>query len=165
MNKVQTLIVFSCGALLLYATKLPAESAATHKPQCFSIGVRLNGQPIDGPQNITLKTKLIENGTTSENGCFKIPGTLLAEKEVDVFFTVAGNKIYLPGISTGFLAGPWDIDLEDKKFGSDVSLPKNASVRRACAVVFHVGEPETALTVTGCRTPLSETTKNRITEK
>jgi TonB-like protein len=38
-----------------------------------------------------------------------------------------------------------------------VVLPRHARTREACAVVFHVGEPETALSQTGCRTPLPDT--------
>jgi hypothetical protein len=58
----------------------------------------------------------------------------------------------LSTIHTGFLAGSRDIELEDKHFGKDVVLPKHARTRDACAVVFHVGEPETVSTPTTCRT-------------
>ena len=82
-----------------------------------------------------------------------MPPALLTEKAVDVFFTVPGNRIYLTAISPSFFTSPWDIDLADKKFDRDVRLPKHARIREACAVVFHGGEPENALSETGCRTP------------
>jgi hypothetical protein len=81
---------------------------------------------------------------------------LFIEKALDVSFTVPGSRVYLSGIAAGFLAGSWDIDLADKKFGSEVSLPKHARAKEACAVVFHVGEPETALVQTGCRTSIRD---------
>src|SRR6185437_11658084 len=55
---------------------------------------------------------------------------------------VPGNKVYLCAISTGFLAGLWEVQLEDKRFGRDVLLPKHARTKEACAVHFHIGEPE-----------------------
>lgn len=139
-----------CFALLLCfnAATLLAQSAA---PQCFSIHVRLNGKPLDGPRVIALRTEQTESTASLEEGCFKVPPASLTEKALDVFFTVGRNKIYLARIATGFFVGPWDIDLADKKFGSEVSLPKHARAREACAVVFHVGEPERALTQTNCR--------------
>ena|ERR1039457_4949410 len=88
-------------------------------------------------------------------GCFKVPSALLTEKALDVTFTVPGNKIYLVAISSSFFTSPWDIDLADEKFDRDVSLPKHARIKEACAVVFHGGEPENAMTQTGCRTPIS----------
>ena len=78
----------------------------------------------------------------------------LTEKAVDVFFTVPGNKIYLVAISPSFFTSPWDIDLAGKKFDRDVSLPKHTRVREACAVVFHGGEPEIAISQTQCRTQI-----------
>jgi hypothetical protein len=119
--------------------------------------VRLNGRPIDGPQVITLKTKQAESKASLEGECFSVPPAFLTEKAVDVIFTVPRNKIYLVAISPSFFTGPWDIDLEDKKFDQDVGLPKHARIREACAVVFHGGEPENALVQTGCRTPLPDT--------
>ena len=81
-----------------------------------------------------------------------MPPAVLDLKTVDVLFKVPGNRLYLSTIKTGFLAGPWDVDLGDKTFGKDVMLPKHTRIRRACAVVFHVGEPEITQTLTGCRT-------------
>jgi hypothetical protein len=155
MSTSRRSILCSVSAFLLCidAAMLPAQSTTLREPQCFSIHVRLNGTPVDGPQVITLKTKQNERTASLEGGCFKVPPSLLTEKSLDVYFTVPRNKVYLAGIATGFFAGPWDIDLEDKKFGRQVVLPKHARAREACAVVFHVGEPERELVQTGCRTP------------
>lgn len=142
--------------LCMAVTGLSAQSATAQEPQCFSIHVRLNGKPVDGPQVITLKTKQNESTASREGGCFKVPPALLTEKALDVSFTVPGNRVYLSAVATGFFAGPWDVDLADKKFGSEVSLPKHARTKEACAVVFHVGEPETAILQTGCRKPLPD---------
>jgi hypothetical protein len=102
---------------------------------------------------VTFKTKTTEKAVSLEGRCFRVPPGVLNEKSVDVLFQVARNKIHLSSILAGFFAGPWDIDLEDKRFGRDVVLPKNARTREVCAVIFHVGEPETGIMQTGCRTP------------
>ncbi len=158
-------ILCSLWALLLCMAvgAWSGQSAPAQESKCFSIHVRLNGKPVDGPQVITLKTKQNENTASLEEGCFKVPPALLTENALDISFAVPGNRVYLSGIATGFFAGPWDIDLADKKFGSEVSLPKHAHAREACAVVFHVGEPETALVQTGCRRPLSDAANPRTT--
>lgn len=143
--------------LCIVAAVWSAQSTAPQEPQCFSVHVRLNGKQIDGPQVIILKSKQIESTVSLEGGCFRVPSTLLTRKALDVFFTVPRNKISLDAIPTGFFTCPWDIDLEDKKFGREVARPKHARTREACAVVFHVGEPETELFHTGCRTPLPDT--------
>ncbi len=134
---------------------LSAPSTTAHEPRCFSIHVRLNGKPLVGPQAITLKAKQNESTASLEGGCFAVAPDLLSAKTLDVSFDVPGNNIHLSSIATGFLTDIWDVDLEDKKFGREVSLPKHARVRAACAVIFHVGEPERAIVQTGCRKPLS----------
>jgi hypothetical protein len=103
-----------------------------------------------------LKTKQTESTASLEGGCFRVPPALLTEKTLGISFTIPGNKIYIPTIATGFFSGSWDIELEDKKFGNDVVLPKHARARQACAVVFHTGdEPERGLSVMPCRRPLT----------
>jgi hypothetical protein len=151
------LLLFWALLLCVDAAELPAQTRTPQEPRCFSIHVRLNGKPIEAPQIVTLRTTQNDNTAPLEGGCFRVPPALLTEKAVDVFFAVPRNRVYLSAIPTGFLAGPWDVDLEDKKFGREVVLPKHAHTREACAVVFHVGEPETALLQTGCRTPLPAT--------
>jgi hypothetical protein len=79
---------------------------------------------------------------------------VLKERAVDVLFLSAGGRIYLSTIDTGFLDGPWDIDLEDKQFSKNIVLPKHSRVKEVCAIVFHVGEPERAATQAPCRSPL-----------
>ena len=143
-----------CGlaAVFLYNAAMLSAQSTPQDHKCFSIRMRLNGEPLAGPQAVILRTR--ENETTAllEEGCFRIPPDLLREKALDVAFEVPGSKIQLFAIATGFFAGPWDIDLEDKKFGREVSLPKHARAKQACFVVFHVGEPESEIVQTGCRT-------------
>lgn len=144
-------------ALLLCASamNLHAQAASGNDGSpCFVIHVRLNGKALTGPQVITFKTKEHEEAVSLEGGCFKVPSVLQGEKALDVFFTLPKNKVYLSSIRTGFFAGPWDVDLADKRFGKEVVLPKHVRTRDACAVVFHVGEPETAYAMAPCRTPL-----------
>ena len=120
---------------------------------CFSIHVRLNGDVVEDPLRVTFKTKNAERSTAQEGGCFRVPPDVLNEQAVDVLFTVPGNKVHISAVAPGFFAGPWDVELEDKRFGKDLVLPKHAQVKDACRVVFHVGEPERAITQTSCRTP------------
>jgi hypothetical protein len=120
---------------------------------CFSIHVRLNGKVVEGPLRVTFKTKNGERSTVQEGGCFRVPPDVLSEQAVDVLFTVPGNNVHLSAVAPGFFAGPWDVELEDKHFSKDMVLPKHARVKDACGVVFHLGEPERAITQTSCRTP------------
>lgn len=132
---------------------LPVQAQSPQDPQCFSIHVRLNGARLDDPQVIILKSKQVESTAYLEEGCFKVPAALLAEKALDVSFTVSQGRIYLTAIATGFFAGPWDIDLADKNVGGS-GLPKHVHAKEACKVVFHVGEPERELIQAPCRSPL-----------
>lgn len=147
------LILHKLWPLLLYtsAVMFSAQTTTAQESKCFNIHIRLNAKPIEGPRVLTLGAKGKESTASLEEGCFKVPPALLTSKALDVSFTIPGNKIHLSGIAAGFFAGSWDINLADKKFGSEVSLPKHARVKEACAVVFHVGEPEVALVQTGCR--------------
>jgi hypothetical protein len=142
--------VLCASARSLYAQRTGG-GAGTY---CFTIKVSLNGKLVDGPKAVTFKTNSKVEEAALEEGCFRVPPDVLKEKTVDVLFEVARNKIHLSSILIGFFAGPWDIDLEDKHFGREVVLPKHARINEACAVIFHVGEPETAVTQVPCRTPL-----------
>jgi hypothetical protein len=146
-----------CAALAICssAANLHAQARSGNGDEsCFAIQVRLNGKPVAGPKTVTFKTK--ENGKEAslEGGCFRVPPAFLKEKTVDVVFQVARNRVYLSNIAPGFFAGPWDIELEDRRFGRDVVLPKHTRAKEACTVIFHVGEPESAMTQAPCRTPL-----------
>jgi hypothetical protein len=145
-----------CSVMLLLCVStvnLQAQATGRHREDlCFAIHVRLNGNVVDGPETVTFKTKEHEWRALLEEGCFKVPSAVLTEKNIDLFFTVPGNKVYVSTIPIGFLAGPWDIDLADKRFSREVVLPKHVRARDACAVVFHVGEPETAYAMAPCRT-------------
>ena len=144
-----------CGSwvlvLLLYTAISFAQNTDLQKSHCFRIHICLNGKPIDGPQVIMVKTKQSEIAVNLEEGCFKIPPRFLAEKELDVFFTVLNNHIHLYAISSSFFTDPWDIYLEDKKFNRDVVLPPNARVQDTCMVVFRMGDPQRILVQSGCR--------------
>jgi hypothetical protein len=70
---------------------------------------------------------------------------LLTEETLDVFFSVPGSKVHLSAIAGGFFTGPWDIDLEDKKFDQSRvhftarSIPK---VETTQAIIVAVGHNE-----------------------
>jgi hypothetical protein len=152
MNSTQRLITCSFVLLLcITPAMLYGQTAAAER--CFSIHVRLNGKRVDGPRTVTFKTREREEKVSLEGGCFTVPRDLLQEKTLDVFFAIPGNKVYLGSIATGFYAGPWDVDLADKRFTGDVHLPKHTRAKDACAIVFHVGEPEIQAAMSPCRSP------------
>jgi hypothetical protein len=147
-----------CGLLLCFCVlpvQLPAQGAAAKAPHCIAINVRLNGQAIDGPQAITLKTRKVENTVSLEKTCFKVPDAVVESELIEVSFTVPGNKIHMSDIPTDFLNGMWDVDLADKKFAKDVAVPKHASASEVCAVVVHGGDAEQSMAQSQCRTPLA----------
>jgi hypothetical protein len=152
VNTSSKIICTFCVLLLcLEPTKLSGQSTMTQKPNCFSVRVSVNGKRIQGPEAITFKTKQKGSTASLEGGCFRVPQDLLRKSAVDVSFDVPGNRVHLTAISMGFFAGSWDVNLEDKKFGKEVSFPKRANTREGCAVVFHIGEPETEISQTNCR--------------
>jgi hypothetical protein len=119
--------------------------------------VRLNGKALDSPQSIAIKTRINEKILPLTAGCFTIPSDTFKEERADITFELAGNRIHLSAIPTGFFTGPWDIELEDQHFVKGVILPKNARIPEMCAVVFHVGDPETSMTQAACRKPSGAT--------
>ena len=132
---------------------LSAEGPTAKAPHCFVINVRLNGQSIDGPQVVTLKTRKTENTVSLEQKCFQVPEAIVTSELVEVSFTLPGNKIHMSDIPTDFLSGSWDVELADKKFARDVILPKHANASEVCAVVFN--EQAQSLSQLQCRTPLA----------
>jgi hypothetical protein len=144
---ISLVALLSVGATLLSAQ-------APDERHCFSIHVRLNGKMIEDPLLITLKSTDAEVTVSREGKCFTMPPALLKQEKLAVSFTLPRDKVDLPAEAIGFFAGPWDVELEDKKFDKYVPVPKHARARETCVVVFHVGEPETALTATPCRSPL-----------
>jgi len=128
-----------------------AQSTPPAPPDCFAIRVELNGKSVESPTRIIVKTKTSENTILISNGCFEIPEGIFQQKAADVLFTVPGSSIHISEIPTGFFVGPWDVELEDGRFKRGTVVPKSARPREMCAVVFHVGDPETVLTQTGCR--------------
>jgi len=140
---------------MLAAVCVQAAPSTLPESGCFRIHVRLNGRAIADPAAVTVRGKTGESTLSLEGGCFKVPAFLLAEESLDVAFAAANSNISLVAIHTSFFADTWEVDLADKKFRGDVSLPKGARVSEACAVVFHGGEPERAMSQTLCWTPLS----------
>lgn len=140
--------------LCVLAARLSGQSAAPQEAPCFRIHLHLNGKPIEGPQAITLETKQRDITVPLEGSCFTLPHAMRGQGKIDISFTIPGNKVHLSAIDEGFFSGSWDIDLEDKRFSNEVVLPKHARVKKACAVIFHVGEPETSMSQAGCRTPV-----------
>lgn len=135
------------------------ETAKSTSNPCFTVRVRLNGKPLDGPRVVTLKAKHTEATLSLQSGCFVVPPALFKEKTLDLIFTLPENSIHLSDISAGFFGYSWDIELADKRFSSDVVLPKHARVKEACVVLFHAGEPETQMSQTGCRAPIRDGTR------
>jgi hypothetical protein len=133
--------------------QLYAEGPTAQQPRCFAISVRLNGQPIDGPQSVTLKTRKAESNVALDNKCFSLPSAMAESELIDVSFTLPGNQIHMSDVPTDFLHGSWDVDLADKKFGKDVIVPKHASASEVCAVVFLGEVPPQSLAQAQCRTP------------
>lgn len=139
--------------LWLWAGVPLLSAQATNAEHCVVIHVRLNGKALDGPQSIAIRTKIGEELLPLTAGCFSVPANTFKEARADMTFELAGNRIHLSAIPTGFFVGSWDIELEDQHFGKDVILPKNARIPEACTVVFHVGDPETRMSQGGCRKP------------
>lgn len=156
--KVPGVVTF-CGlcALMLccWPRTLLAQSATPPESHCISIRVHLNGKLAEGPRRVIFKSRQGSSSVSIEEGCFKVPNTLLAEKELGVSFTLLRDKIYIPAVATGFFTGQWDVELEDEEFPDKTVFPKHTRAREACVVVFHTGdEPERGVSVGSCRTPL-----------
>jgi len=152
-----SLILFSIFVSCVSGANLQAqETGKNTSSPCFVVHVRLNGKPLDGPRVVTVKGSSSEFTLSLQGGCFVVPPALFKEKTLDLVFTLPENSIHLFNISASFFEYPWDIELTDKRFGSDVSLPKHARVKEACFVTFHGGEPERQLTETACRAPIHE---------
>lgn len=154
MAKRRIRLCFACVmTLCLWAGVSLLSAQAANADHCLVIHVRLNDKALDSPQIITIRTKVSEKVLPVKAGCFPIPTDAFKDAQVDVTFELAGNRIQLSAIPTGFFNGPWDVALEDHRFGKDVILPKGARVRETCAVVFHVGDPDTLMAQTPCRRP------------
>lgn len=145
-----------CG-LVLYVlpAKLSAQGVAAKGPHCFAINVHLNGQAIEGPQSVTLKTSKVENTVSLGQNCFQVPAAIVESELLEVSFTLPGNKVHMSDIPTDFLTGLWDVELADKKFAKDVVVPKHANASEVCAIIFHGGDQTQSLAQPQCRTPLA----------
>jgi hypothetical protein len=146
-------IMVLCDLLLLgFGQKSRANEEVEQEEHCFRIRVQLNKQRAPSPTAITFQTEHGESTVHSQDGCFRLPKELVSKDSLDLHFEIPRNRIYLSRIASGFFAGAWDIELADKKFEKDVTLPQHARPKDACVVVFHIGEPETRIVQTGCRT-------------
>ena len=134
---------------------LGAQAASAGDLHCFAINVRLNGQPIEGPQSVTFKTRNVENTVALDQKCFKVPDAVLASELIEVSFTVPGSKIHMTDVPPDFLNGMWDLDLADKKFSKDVAVPKHANVGEVCALMVQSEGSSQGLAQPQCRTPLA----------
>lgn len=141
--------------MAVVCTGLSAQAASANNPHCFGINVRLNGQPIEGPQSVTLKTRKVENTVSLDQKCFKVPDAVVEAELIEVSFTVPGNKIHMSDVPSDFLTGMWDVDLADRKFGKEVAVPKHANASEVCALVVHSGSSDQSLAQPQCRTPVS----------
>ena len=74
--------------------------------------------------------------TVSLDDRFEGPQRHAASELMEISFTLPGNKIHMSDIPTDFFNGSWDVELADKKFGSDVTVPKHANVSAICVVTF-----------------------------
>jgi len=139
-------------AVCAYPAGLSAQGAAPKGPHCFAIQVHLNGQPIDGPQSVTLKTRKLENTVPLNAQCFAVPSGMLESELIQISFSVPGNNIRMADIPTDFFSGQWDVELADKRFTKDVVVPKHANVSEMCAVVFRGADTDQSLSQPQCRT-------------
>lgn len=147
-----------CGlglVLCAFSTCASAQSLAAKGPHCFAIQVHLNGQPIGGPQAVDLKTRKMEDTVALKDTCFLLPSAMLESELIEVSFTVPGSSIHVSDVPTDFFSGQWVVELADKKFSKDVSVPKHANVSEVCAVAFRGGDTEQTLAQPHCRTPLA----------
>jgi len=145
-------VVLGLGILCLGFSTFDASAS---DPHCFAINVRLNGQSIEGPQSVTLKTRKVENTVSLEQKCFKVPNAVVESELIEITFTVPGNKIHMTDVPADFFDGMWDVDLADKKCGKEVPVPKHASASEICAVVVHSGNSDQSMAQPQCRTPLA----------
>jgi len=125
---------------------LPAES------ECLIVHVDLNGHTLSGPELLIFKTLKGEQSVPIVGGCFRVPAGVNQQEFVDVFFAIGRDRIYLSSISTNLLKARWDIELNDRRFNERFVLPKGVRAKNACAITFHIGEPETSSVMAPCRT-------------
>ena len=158
-----TMIMLGGGlGLVLCASPIraSAQTLAAKGPHCFAIQVHLNGQPIDGPRAVDLKTHKMEDTVALKDACFLLPSAMLQSELIEVSFTVPGNSIQVSDVPTQFFNGQWIVELADKKFSKDVPVPKHANVSEVCAVAFRGGDTEQTLAQPHCRTPLATKAAN-----
>lgn len=149
----------TCGLLFLSLCVPPlthaAEGPTAQTAHCFSIKVRLNGQPIEGPTAITLKSRNAEDTVSLAGNCFQVPAAIAQSELVEVSFTVPGNKLHMADIPSDFFIGTWEVELADKKFSKDIAVPKRANASEVCALIVRDGDQTQSLAQPQCRAPLT----------
>jgi len=155
MNTARRLmqVVIPVALVCSIASVSLAQNATPNEPHCFSVQVSLNDKSLEGPKAVVLRTRQGDNTILREGTCFRVPAALLKEEKLDILFTVPGSNVHFSAIPIDFFSCPWDVDLQDKKFRRGEPFPKHFRAKEACAVIFHVGEPERVFTETGCRSP------------
>jgi len=147
-------------ALCVSPTRAAAQGIAAKGPHCFAIQVHLNGQPISGPRAVDLKTRTLENTVALNDTCFPFPTAMLKSELIQVSFTVPGNSIHMSDVPADVFSGQWDVELADKKFSNDVTVPKHMNVSEMCAVVFRGADTPETLEEPHCRSPLAAKSAN-----
>lgn len=152
-------IKFGISCVGILSIGLSAQAATATDPPCFSINVRLNGQPIEGPQSVTLKTHKAEDTVSIDKSCFRVPDPVTQSELVEVSFTVPGSSIHMSDVPSDFLNGSWTLELADKKFPKDIAVPKHANASEICALVVHAGNSDQSFAQPQCRTPIASASK------
>ncbi len=140
--------------LVLIGSFCCVAEAQEQLPHCFSIHLAHESDPVDGPHAITLLDKTQKLTVEERQGKFCIPLEMAMEPALDMSFTLRDDRFYFTRIPTERFGAPWDISYGEKKYAKAASLPKSKA-KKACTVVFHQGEPETAMTTYPCRLPAS----------
>jgi hypothetical protein len=159
--KLTTTILCGLGLVLCaFPNRASAQSLAAKGPQCFAIQVHLNGQPISGPQAVDLKTHKMQDTVVLKDTCFPLPSAMLQSELIEVSFTVPGNSIHMSDVPGDFFSGQWIVELADKKFSKNVSVPKNANVSEVCAIEIRGADTAQTIAEPHCRTPLAAKAAN-----
>ena len=142
-------------SLYVVPVDLSAQGPAAKAAHCFGITVRLNGQSIEGPTTVTLKSRKAEDTVSLAGNCFQVSGAIAESELVEVSFTVPGNKLHMADVPSDFFSGTWEVELADKKFSKDIAVPKRANASEVCAVIIRDGEQTQSIAQPQCRTPLA----------
>lgn len=80
MKTRQTLFVVALSLFVSHGgLGLFAQAAISESSHCFSIRVRLNGEPVDGPTTVSIKTRNGVAKVSLDGNCFPIPAPMPAD--------------------------------------------------------------------------------------